>query len=528
MRVEGWGHQLLTMNFQQSDTFSGIDPRTGKALPGAFHEATNEEIDQAVRLSAESFPAFRKTSINERAAFLEMIATEILDFGDELLTRASAETGHPLERCASERSRAVKQARLFARLVREGSWVDARIDHANPGQKPFPKPDIRSMMMPVGPVGVFGASNFPIAISVLGSDTVSAFAAGCSVVIKAHPAHPGTCEAAAKIIRRAITKSGLPSGIFSMVHGRTARVGTELVKHPGLAAAAFTGSLKGGRALFDVANSRPTPIPFYAEMGSVNPIFILPGALETKATDIAQGFIDSLTTGVGQFCTNPGLVFGLSGNPNWNLFRNTSVELAAQYDPQSMLHCGIHYAYEEGVKTMQNMSGLTQVSRSRRDPVQQKSEAACYLFETDSKGFYNNPELFQEVFGPVSTIVSCQSGTDLENFARQMEGSLTASVHGTEADLVAHTGLISILEEKAGRLIFNGYPVGLEVCDSIHHGGPYPASCHSHFTSIGTRCINRFVRPVCFQNWPQSCLPLELRDDNPQRIMRLVNGERTR
>ncbi|MDF1812710.1 MAG: aldehyde dehydrogenase (NADP(+)) [Verrucomicrobiales bacterium] len=524
------GQQIIgdTLSADSEEIFQGIKPKTAQSLPGDFHEATNDEIDRAVTLAAESFDEFRKKSNAEKAAFLEAIADETLAFGDALLNRASAETGHPLERCAAERSRSVNQARLFAEMVREGSWVDARIDHAEPDRQPLPKPDIRSMLLPIGPVGVFGASNFPIAISVLGADTISAFAAGCPVVIKAHPAHPGTCEAAAQIIVNAIKKCRLPAGIFSLVHGRTVRVGTELVKHPALAAAAFTGSLKGGRALFDVANSRPVPIPFYAEMGSVNPIFVLPEALEQRSAEIAAGFITSLTTGVGQFCTNPGLVLGMGDSQGWENFRSTSAQLAAEYDPQTMLHCGIHYAFEEGVKELQHMGGLMLASRSTRDPIEQKSEAACYLFETDSEGLHHHPALFDEVFGPVSTLVKCGDPGDLETFANQMDGSLTASIHGTEQDLKNHSGLVSILEKKAGRLIFNGYPVGLEVCDSIHHGGPYPATCHSYFTSIGTRCINRFVRPVCYQSWPQSALPPELQDGNPSGVMRIVDGERTR
>ncbi|MDF1753580.1 MAG: aldehyde dehydrogenase (NADP(+)) [Verrucomicrobiales bacterium] len=524
------GHQIIgkTTSAESGETFTGIDPRDGTVLPGEFHEATNAEIDQAVNLAAESFDTFRHTSLEDRAAFLEAIADEAIAFGDEFLIRASAETGHPLPRCTAERGRAVNQARLFAKMVREGSWVDARIDKALPDQQPVPRPDIRSMMKPIGPIAVFGASNFPIAISVLGSDTISAFAAGCPVIIKAHPAHPGTCEAAALIIQNAIKKCGLPDGIFSLVHGRSARVGTELVKHPKLAAAAFTGSLNGGRALFDVANARPVPIPFYAEMGSVNPIFVLPGALEERADGIAKGFIEALTTGVGQFCTNPGLVFGIGDNSGWDTFRSTAAELATEYDPQTMLHSGIHYAFEEGVKAMQNMGGLTLKARSIREPVEQKSEAACYLFETDSEGLLDHPQLFEEVFGPVSTMVECQSPRELEAFAEQLDGSLTASIHGTEEDLETYKNVITVLERKIGRLIFNGYPVGLDVCDSIHHGGPYPATCHSHFTSIGTRCINRFVRPVCYQNWPNAALPPELQDENPIGIMRMVNGERTR
>ena len=510
----------------QDDTFGGIDPRSGESLPGDFHEASDAEIDRAVSLAADAFGDFAKTTHEERAEFLERIADEAIAAGDSFLERVSAEAGYPLERCEAERTRAVNQARLFAEMVREGSWADARIDLPNPDRKPLPKPDVRSVMRPCGPVAVFGASNFPIAISVLGADTVSAFAAGCPVVIKAHPAHPGTCELAAEIVERAVESCGFPPGIFSLIHGRTTRVGTNLVSHPKLAAVAFTGSLRAGRALFDAAHSRPVPIPFYAEMGSVNPIFVLPGALAENASQVARGFVDALTMGAGQFCTNPGLIFGLRDSPGWEIFRSASVKFVSQYDPQTMLHCGIHYAFEEGVKIMQNRNGLTLVSRSEREAVEQRCEAACFLFETNSSGLRENPELFDEIFGPVSTMISCDSPPDFEEFASQLDGSLTASVHGTEEDLKEHGGLIEILERKAGRLIFNGFPVGLEVCHSMHHGGPYPATCHSYFTSIGTRCIQRFVRPVCYQNWPDFALPPELQNQNPRGVWRLVDGER--
>ncbi len=521
------GLQILgaSTSAELDDTYTGIDPRDGSELPGAFHEASDAEIDRAVSAAYQAFDAFRTTTAEQRATLLDTIADTAMAAGDELLQRASAETGHPIERCAAERGRAVSQARLFAEMVREGSWVDARIDHAEPTRQPLPKPDVRSMQLAIGPIAVFGASNFPIAISVLGADTISAFAAGCPVIVKGHPAHPGTCEIAAEIIRTAIAKCDLPADIFSLIHGRSHRVGAELVKHPQLAAAAFTGSLKGGRALFDIANSRPQPIPLYAEMGSVNPIFILPGAMTERSAQIAQGYIDSLTMGVGQFCTNPGMVLGLGEAAGWKDFRESAAELVRQHEPQTMLHCGIHYAYQEGIHRLQHSSGLRQVSRSSREPDETASEAACYLFETTADGLRHNPELYDEVFGPVSTLVNCSSPADLEEFAEQLEGSLTASIHGTEEDLRAHAGLVRILEKKAGRLIFNGYPVGLEICHSIHHGGPYPATCHSHFTSIGTRCINRFVRPVCYQDWPDSALPPELQESNPLGITRIVNGK---
>jgi len=518
---------LETLSGESDETFFGLDPRTGESLPTAFHEATADEIDLAVTTARNAFDSYRQTTSEQRAVFLETIADGINALGDVLLERASAETGHPLERCAAERSRSVNQARMFAELLREGSWVDARIDLADPGRKPISKPDVRSSLAPIGPVAVFGASNFPIAISVLGADTISALACGCPLVMKGHPAHPGTCEISAGAILRAVEKCGLPSGIFSMVQGRGHEVGIKLVQHPEIAAGAFTGSLAGGRALFDVANSRPSPIPFYAELGSVNPLFVLPGALAERSGRIAEGFVNALTTGVGQFCTNPGLVFGLSSK-DWEQFSQTAAGEVSRYTPQTMLHSGIHHAYLSGVESLKTSTDLELVSESRQTPSPKKAEAGCYLFRTNADGLKANPGLYDEIFGPVSTLVECNRPQELEKFAEQLDGSLSASVHGTEKDLQIHRRLITILERKTGRLIFNGYPVGLEVCHAMHHGGPYPASCHSHFTSVGTRCLYRFVRPICYQNWPQSMLPVELQDGNPAGIWRLVDGERTR
>lgn len=527
--LELHGQQLIgnATSAESNDTFQAANPATGESLPTVFHEATESEIDRALTLAAEAFVAFRQTSAEDRARFLEVAADEVEALGQQLIDTTMAETGHPEPRCVGERGRATGQARMFAQLAREGSWVDARIDLAQPDRQPLPKPDVRSLKFPVGPIVVFGASNFPLAISVFGADTVSALAAGCPVVVKAHPAHPATCELVARAILKAAEQTGMPEGVFSMVQGRTNAVGLGLVQHPETTAAAFTGSLRGGRALFDAANARPVPIPFYAEMGSVNPIFVLPGALKERGGDIATGYIQSLTLGVGQFCTNPGLVFGLDSE-EMNSFVSGAAESAKAAAPATMLHAGIHHAFTEGVNAMQHRSGLTLVGQSSTQAVEAKSEAACFVFETDADGLRNNPELYEEIFGPVSTVVKCPEGSDLEEFASQMEGSLTASIHGTEEDLANHRGLIDILEKKVGRLIFNGFPTGIEVCHAMHHGGPYPATAHSYFTSIGTRCIDRFVRPLCFQGWPQSQLPEELQDTNPRGILRLVEGEYTK
>lgn len=523
------GKQLIghRESAESGESFFAANPSLGLPLEPAFFEAGEAEIDAAVSLAVSAFDSFRLLPAEARADFLEAIVAEILALGDELLERASAETGHPLPRCGSERDRAVLHTRQFAGLIREGSWVDARIDQPDPTRQPLPKPDVRSLMQPVGPVAIFGASNFPIAISVLGADTMSAFAAGCPVVIKAHPGHPGTCELAARAILRAAEATGMPEGVFSLLQGKSNTVGTGLVNHPGITAAAFTGSLGGGRSLFNAANSRPVPIPFYAEMGSVNPVFMLPGALKIRAARLAESFVAALTAGVGQFCTNPGLVVGLESE-DWSDFSELARERVTGFKPATMLHAGIHGAYETGISALLSRESVQLLGRSatRADPA--KCEAGAYLFRTTREGLLGDPTLFNELFGPVSTLVSCGDPADIIAIAEKLEGSLSATIHGTEADLAQYRDLVTVLQRKAGRLIFNGYPVGIEVCHSMHHGGPYPATTHSHFTSIGTRAVSRFVRPVCYQDWPDSQLPLELQNTNPRGIWRLLNGERTR
>ncbi|NLT70362.1 MAG: aldehyde dehydrogenase (NADP(+)) [Verrucomicrobiaceae bacterium] len=512
---------------ESSETFSAANPALGTTLEPRYHEATESEIDAAVSLATSAFDPFRRRLAEARADFLDAIANEVLALGDELLDRASAETGHPLPRCASERDRVVLHTRQFAELVREGSWVDARIDLPDPTRRPLPKPDVRSLMQPVGPIAIFGASNFPIAISVLGADTMSAFAAGCPVVIKAHPGHPGTCELAARAVLRAAAATRMPEGVFSLLHGKSHAVGTALVRHPGLAAAAFTGSLAGGRALFQIANARPIPIPLYAEMGSVNPVFMLPGALKARSASIADSFVTALTTGVGQFCTNPGLVLGLESE-EWSDFSEKARKNVASWSPATMLHAGIHGAYESGIAALLQRESVELLGRSAREADPAKCEAAAYLFRTTQQGLLGDPTLFEELFGPVSTLVGCGSPEDMIAIAETLDGSLSATIHGAETDLADYAGLVEVLQRKAGRLIFNGYPVGIEVCHSMHHGGPYPATTHSHFTSIGTRAIRRFIRPVCYQDWPDAMLPIELQNANPRGVWRMLNGQKTR
>lgn len=507
-------------------TFTATNPSTSEPLSTAFHEATTAEVDRAIQAAEAVFNTYRQKSPEDIARFIEAIADEIQALGDALLDRTHAETGLPMGRMQYERGRTVSQARLFAEVVREGSWVNARIDTGDPSRTPSPKPDVRQMLIPIGPVVVFGASNFPMAISVAGSDTISALGAGCPVVVKAHPGHPGACEMVAEAIRTAAEKTGMPAGVFSMVHGVSHDVGMALVKHPHTKAVAFTGSLRGGRALFDAAAARPEPIPVYAEMGSTNPVFVLPGALQERSEAIAKGFIHSVGLGVGQFCTNPGLVIGMKkgGLPEFVDAVGTAV---AETAPATMVHDGIRSAYEKGLARIGGTEGVTQVGTSTQAANSTRTEAATTIFATDVATFEANPHLSEEVFGPSSVIVQGETKEDLERIAANLEGHLTATIHGTDEDLATYRNLITILENKVGRLIFNGFPTGIEVCAAMHHGGPYPATTDGHYTSIGTASIYRFARPMCYQNFPDAALPEALRNKNTSGIWRLVNNEMT-
>ena len=522
------GQSIIAGKVTSSDgvTFIATNPATGEVLPGVFHEAPVAHADAALRAADAAFDDFRATSPEQRAQLLEAIATNIEAIGDELLQRANAETALPMARCTAERGRAVGQARLFAKLIRDGSWLEARIDRAMPDRQPLPKPDVRRMMVPVGPVVVFGASNFPFAISVAGTDTVAALGAGCPVVVKAHPGHPGTCEMIAGAIVKALADTNMPAGAFSIVQGKGNDIGLALVRHPLTCAAAFTGSLRGGRALFDAACARPNPIPFYGELGSVNPVFLLPGALKERADKIAEAFVTSLTMGVGQFCTNPGLVFGLESDAMKQFLDKTS-ELVRAWAPSSMLHGGICHSFATGVERFSSTKGLKLVAQSQTPASKEASQAAATLFSTDVFSFEASDSLREEVFGPTSIVTHCGAKGDLERVAESFDGQLTAAIHGTPDDLREHARLVRILERKAGRIIFNGFGTGIEVCPSMHHGGPYPAATHSFFTSIGTAAIYRFVRPVCYQGFPDDCLPEAIRNQNASKVWRMIDGEIT-
>ncbi len=507
-------------------TFDAIDPQSGTVLGPVFYEGTADDVEMAAQLAERDFDLLRAVEPQQRGDFLDAIVDEIMALGDTLVQRACAETALPAGRIEAERGRTCAQLRLFARLVREGSWVEARIDRAQPDRSPVPKPDLRMMHIPLGPVTVFGAGNFPLAFSVAGGDTASALAAGCPVVVKGHPGHPGTSELVALAVQAAVSQCNMPEGTFSLVQGRGYQVGAFLVRHPLVKAVAFTGSLKGGRALYDLACARPEPIPVYAEMGSVNPIFLLPRALQDHGAAIARGLVDSVTLGVGQFCTNPGLVFALQG-PDLDAFVKTAAGCLVETEPGTMLRPEIRQNYQQRTDELRSLQGMESVAEG--GPTEPgKGRVSPLLLKTSARCLIEEPQLAEEVFGPASIIVECVSRDEMLAAARNLAGQLTATVHGTGGDLAEYRELLLLLERKVGRILLNGFPTGVEVCDSMVHGGPYPATTDVRTTSVGTAAIKRFLRPICYQNFTQPLLPGPLRDPNPQGLWRLIDGVLTR
>lgn len=505
-------------------SFHGVNPATGQSLNPAFYSASTEDVNRAASLAEEAFTQYRGTSGKDRGHFLRTIADSIQAITEQLVKRANLETALPEPRLQGEVARTANQLRLFAEVVEEGSWTSPRIDTALPDRKPLPRPDIRSMLLPLGPVAVFGASNFPLAFSVAGGDTASALAAGNPVIVKAHPAHPGTSELVADAIRESVLACGLHPGLFSLLFDSGIDVGRYLVQHPLIKAVGFTGSLSAGKALMQLAANRPEPIPCYAEMSSANPVFILPGALK-QHEKIAADLTASYTLGAGQFCTKPGLVLVPESPDTTNLvneLRNRA-EITGEF---SMLTKGIAEHYQSGLSRRIATEGVSVIHRNESSSGAATSAAA--LLETDVENLLRDPSLAEEIFGPTSLVVTSKSEDQMLQAARSLHGHLTATLLGTEEDLASHRELIAILERKVGRLIFNGYPTGVEVCHAMVHGGPYPATSDSRTTSVGTMAIFRFARPVCYQNLPQSALPPELQNENPLGIMRMVNGELTR
>ncbi|MEQ1796567.1 MAG: aldehyde dehydrogenase (NADP(+)) [Lacibacter sp.] len=503
------------------DQFTSVNAATGEKLSYIFYKATISEVNLAAEKAAAAFQLYRKKTGIEKAVFLEAIAEEILNIGEELITVCCTETALPAGRIQGERMRTVNQLKMFANLLKEGSWVDARIETALPDRTPLPKPDLRFMQIALGPVLVFGASNFPLAFSVAGGDTASALAAGCPVIVKAHLAHPATSALIGKAIQSAAIKTNMPDGVFSLLFGDGITTGTQLAIHPEIKAIGFTGSYKGGKALFDAAVNRPVPIPVYAEMGSTNPVFILPGALKERADEIAAGFSGSVTLGIGQFCTNPGMLIYENDTSDFTEKVKTAF---AKTSGGSMLTENIFNAYKTGVEHHLKIKGIEQIANGTAGT---DHMAQPVLFKTNSSNLIANPELSEEIFGPASILIEADSKTDLLEIAKNLTGHLTATVHGTENDLSVYKDLLDILEQKVGRLVINGFPTGVEVCSAMVHGGPFPSTTDSRSTSVGTAAIYRFTRPVSYQDMPQSLLPAELKNNNELGIFRLVNGETT-
>ncbi len=508
------------------ETFQAYNPRDGAASPELFHTATATEIEQAADLAGRAAAELLDLSAEEIAVFLDTVREEIVALGDELVQKADEESALGLERLRGERDRTVNQIRMFAELVREGSWVDARIDRAQPERKPVPKPDVRRMLEPLGPVAVFGASNFPLAFSVAGGDTASALAARNPVIVKAHPAHPGTSELVAGAIASAVKKRSLPNGTFSMLHGIAPEVSTALVSNPNVKAVAFTGSQRAGRALYDRAAQRSEPIPVFSEMGSVNPVFLLPSVLAKHAEATAEGVFRSVTLGVGQFCTCPGLVFAVECG-GLQKFIDHLTKQTEKGVPASMLNLAIAKGF---VSTFEKAAGIAgvRVAVSERENNPQRAEGRPGVLITDAKVWLGHQTLHQEIFGPATVVVRCGSEAEMLDCARALEGTLTATLHGDPDEIERSRELLSLLNRKAGRLICNGYPTGVEVGFAMQHGGPYPASTDPRFTSVGMAAIYRFARPLCFQNFPDAALPPELQNANPRGIWRMIDGRLTK
>jgi len=509
-----------------SEPLCGTDPTTGHSLQPGFIAATKEEEDLAACLASEAFVAYSRTPGRVRGAFLRTIATKIESIAAEIIERAGQETALPQARLHGETARTCAQLRLFADVAEEGSWVAARIDCADPNRKPAARPDIRSLLRPLGPVVVFGASNFPLAFSVAGGDTASALASGNTVIVKAHAAHPGTSELVGQMLRDSVRECGLPEGVFSLLFGTGAEIGVALMKHPLVKAGGFTGSRTAGRILMDVAASRPEPIPFYAEMSSTNPVFILPGALRERSDSIAAGLHTSFTMGAGQFCTKPGMVF-LPHGSEAATFTDKLRQLVAGSAPFHLLTRSIYSSYDSAIAGRKTNAAVRLVAEAPKAVPGCGFAVGAALFETDAATFLGS-DLDAEIFGPTTLLVRHSKRDQILEIARSLEGHLTATIHGTAQDLHDFADLISILEGKVGRLVFNGFPTGVEVCHAMVHGGPYPSTSDGRSTSVGTRAIFRFTRPVCYQGFPDAALPEELKDSNPLEIWRMVDGQMTR
>nr|WP_225776876.1 aldehyde dehydrogenase (NADP(+)) [Pseudomonas sp. Marseille-Q3773] len=503
-------------------TLYSIDARTGQALSEAFYQATEQEVDAAARAAAAAYPVYRALPAARRAEFLDAIAEALDGLGDDFIETVCRETALPPARIQGERARTSGQLRLFATVLRRGDFTGARIDRAQPERLPLPRLDIRQCRMGLGPVAVFGASNFPLAFSTAGGDTAAALAAGCPVVFKAHSGHMATAQWVAEAIVGAAERCAMPAGVFNMVFG--GRVGEALVKHPDIQAVGFTGSLKGGRALCDMAAARPRPIPVFAEMSSINPVLVLPQALAVRGEAVARELTASVVLGCGQFCTNPGLVLGVR-SAHFSAFVEHLCAQMAEQAPQTMLNADTLASYARGVATLKARAGIRVLAGAE----QQGNQAWPQLFQADAKLLLDGEPLLQEeIFGPATVVVELADHDQLVAALHALGGQLTATLIGEPGDLAQAASLVCVLEQKVGRVLVNGYPTGVEVCEAMVHGGPYPATSDSRGTSVGTLAIDRFLRPVCYQNFPDALLPEALRDANPLGLLRLVDGQPTR
>ena len=515
------GNQLVATG---TKTYKTFNPELDQENETVFVEATSKEIEEAVNLAASAFKEFRTISGVKKAQFLNAIADEILALDDLLIQTFCLESGLPEGRAKGERGRTIGQLRSFANLVAEGSWVEATIDEAQPNREPMPKSDIRKMLIPLGPVVVFGASNFPLAYSTAGGDTAAALASGCPVLVKSHPMHAGTGELVASAIIKAAKKTGMPNGVFSNLNSSGIEVGQQLVSHPKVKVVGFTGSIKGGRALLDLAAKRAEPIPVFAEMGSINPVVILPKALENRCQEIAKTYAGSITLGSGQFCTNPGLLLGIKSESLSNFIAEVSEEII-KINPSCMLHPNIKKGYtinKEKIVSQDKVSVTANYTSSIKNNYAEQA-----IVTVDGKTFLENPTLHLEVFGPFSMIVQCENASQLEEVIANLEGQLTGTIISDENEISDYQNVISALQNRVGRIIFNGVPTGVEVCESMVHGGPYPACTDSRFTAVGINSIKRWVRPFSYQDWPNELLPKELQNENPMSIFRTIDGLRT-
>ena len=489
-----------------------------------FKDASTHEIDEVMDKAWIAFHQYRKLSLKQRADFMKAIAVELEACGDELIQTAMRETNLPEARLRGERARTIFQLNSYADACEEGTWLDIRIDTANAGKTP-PKPDLRKMLVPLGPVVVFGASNFPFAYSTAGGDTACAFAAGCPVIVKAHPAHAETSEAVANAILKAAEKCNMPDGIFAHVHGASVEVGKALVTHPHTKAVGFTGSFSGGKQLFDWGNQRKEPIPVFSEMGSINPVFLLPEKLQQSSAEIAKMYAGSITLGVGQFCTNPGLIIGIESEALQNFITILGEEIK-HVAPATMLHPGISKLFSENRSKALSQQDVATVAVS--ETAAKENQGTPTIASATGEAFLNNPVLHQEVFGPYSIVIRCKDMNEMVEVTKNLEGQLTSTLMATENDIHNNDELVESVKNICGRFILNNVPTGVEVCLSMHHGGPFPASTDSRFTSVGADGIKRFARPVCFQNWSNDLLPDELKNENSSGIWRTINNELTK